>query len=117
MDEMTVEVANYIIKYYFDLLSVQQKAALKHHRHALKLNNMPQNEIRQQLYEKFNWLADDPKVLSFLDEGYINFILNCAHQILKDYPDQVYINFCPQCHKLARTPNAKQCRWCEYNWH
>ena len=26
-------------------------------------------------------------------------------------------NNCPKCGKLARTPKAKQCRYCFYNWH
>jgi hypothetical protein len=63
MDEITVEVANYIVKYYFGLLPKQQMAALKHHKHALKIHEMPDNEIRQQLYVKLNWLSDDPSVL------------------------------------------------------
>jgi hypothetical protein len=117
MDDISIEVAYYIIKYYSSLLSLPQKAALKHHRHALKIHEMPDNAVRRQLYVKFNWLSDDPDVLRLLDEGYVNFILNCAQQILKDHPKQVHINFCPQCNKLARTPHAKQCRWCGYDWH
>lgn len=117
MNDITIEVANYIIKYYFSLLSLPQKAALKHHRHALKFHEMPDSNVRQQLYVKFNWLSDDPDVLGLLDEGYVNFILNCAQQILKDHPEQVHINLCPQCKKLARTPDAKQCRWCGSDWH
>jgi hypothetical protein len=117
MNEITIDVANYIIKYYSSLLPKQQMAALKHHRHALKIPEMPDSQIRQQLYVKLNWLSDDPSVLHLLDDGYVNFILDCARQILKEHPKQVHINFCPQCSKLARTPHAKQCRWCGYDWH
>lgn len=40
-----------------------------------------------------------------------------AEIILRDYSDKVFLNNCPKCGKLARTPKAKQCRFCEYNWH
>jgi hypothetical protein len=27
------------------------------------------------------------------------------------------INLCPQCNQLARTPHARQCRYCGCDWH
>ena len=24
---------------------------------------------------------------------------------------------CPQCNRILRTPNARQCRWCYHDWH
>ena len=32
-----------------------------------------------------------------------------AEIILNDYSDKVFLNNCPKCGKLARTPKAKQC--------
>lgn len=40
-----------------------------------------------------------------------------AEIIFKDFGDHVLFNNCPKCKKLARTPKAKQCRYCGYNWH
>lgn len=38
--------------------------------------------------------------------------------IIKDkFKEQIFWNFCPKCEKLARTPKAKQCRYCNYDWH
>ena len=39
-----------------------------------------------------------------------------AHRLLKDHESEL-INNCPRCGSLARTPNAKQCRFCNYDWH
>lgn len=117
MNTSEIEIANYLIKYYPSLLSMKQWEALKHHKHSLKLNEMPDNEARRQLYEKANWLTADPEVLKLLDQGYINFIIACANQILKEHSNEVYINYCPKCSKLARTPYAKQCRYCGHDWH
>ena len=35
--------------------------------------------------------------------------------------DRIYrehgVNRCPQCHRIVRTPLARQCRWCGHDWH
>lgn len=117
MNTSEFEIANYLIKYYFTLLPVPQIEALKHHKHALKLHDMPDNEVRRQLYVKANWLTEDTEVLSLLDKGYVNFILSCADKILKDNPEKVFINLCPKCEQLARTAKARQCWVCGHDWH
>jgi hypothetical protein len=42
---MTAEEANYIISHYSDLLNLNEKQALKHHRSSLKLQDMPDGEL------------------------------------------------------------------------
>ncbi len=37
--------------------------------------------------------------------------------LIEKYGDKVFWNLCPECNKLARTPKAKQCRFCGHNWH
>jgi hypothetical protein len=39
-----------------------------------------------------------------------------AERLLKE-PGHELLNYCPKCHGLARTPYAKQCRHCGYDWH
>lgn len=36
---------------------------------------------------------------------------------MNEIPEKVFFNNCPKCGKLAITPQAKQCRFCSYNWH
>lgn len=40
-----------------------------------------------------------------------------ATLISDNFSDKILWNNCPNCNKLARTPKAKQCRFCEYDWH
>lgn len=42
--------------------------------------------------------------------------LKIAERLFKNYKDQI-LNTCPRCEKLARTPLAKQCRHCGFDWH
>lgn len=37
--------------------------------------------------------------------------------LIEKYADKVFWNLCPKCSKLARTPSAKQCRFCYHDWH
>ena len=116
MPEITTEKAGYIMAYYSNLLTLEEAKALKHHRHTYKLEG-ENDERRTRMYLKTGWLSDDPLILNLLKEGYTRFTLNCAERILKESPNEVFFNLCPKCGKLARTPTAKQCRFCGYDWH
>jgi hypothetical protein len=39
-----------------------------------------------------------------------------AERLFKEHADEI-LNPCPRCEKLARTPLAKQCRYCGFDWH
>lgn len=114
---ITPEKANYIIIHYMSLLTEPEMTALKHHRHSLKLQELPDSELRTKIYLRNQWLSDEPEILKQLEEGYVQFILTTAERILRENPDKVFFNLCPRCDKLARTPQANQCRFCGYDWH
>ena len=42
---------------------------------------------------------------------------NIAQYLMEHHSSEIYINNCPKCGKLARTPRAKQCRHCGHDWH
>jgi len=117
MEPVTPEITNYIIVNYWELLNLKEKSALKHYRHSLKLHDLPDGELRAKIYLRNQWLSDDPEILKLLDEGYVQFILNCAVRVLRDNPGGVFLNLCPKCGGLPRTPLAKQCRVCGHDWH
>ena len=114
MTDITIEKAGYIIAYYSSLLTLREVKALKHYRSTIKMDG----DVRlTRMYLKTGWLSDDPLILNYLSEGYIQFTLNCAERILRDTPEKVFFYLCPNCGKLARTPQARQCRFCGHDWH
>jgi hypothetical protein len=113
---MTIEKADYILKYYSKLLQLKETIALRHHRSELKLSDS-KNGPRRKLYLRIGWLSNDPEILNQLNQGYIQFMLDAASRIVQEFPDKVFFNYCPVCRKLARTPDAKQCRLCGHDWH
>ena len=40
-----------------------------------------------------------------------------ATKLLVKYNDKIVLNKCPKCGKIARTPKAKQCKFCHHDWH
>ena len=62
------------------------------------------------------WLSNDPEALSLAANGYEVFVERAASRILQEQQGNVHLNRCPQCEGLARTPNARQCRFCGYDW-
>lgn len=113
---MDKETAKYLVTYFFRLLPDEEKLAWKHHSSLLKLESND-NPKAMEVYKRKGWITDEKKILDILIEGYDKFEERTAEKILKKYPDKIFLNNCPNCNKLARTPYAKQCRFCGCDWH
>ena len=114
---MDKEKAEYIINYFSDLLTREEQIAVRHTNHSIKTGDSPENPMMRNLYLKHGWITEDQKVLQLLLNGFDNFQIQTAKRILEQNPDKVFFNNCPKCNKLARTPFAKQCRFCSFDWH
>ena len=65
--------------------------------------------------EAFYGFADE-KTNKLVELGKEQLQIRIAERLLRDAGDKI-INNCPKCGKLARTPRAKQCRYCRHDWH
>ena len=72
--------------------------------------------LASEVSEAFK-LYDDPEAWRLASEGLWMFVTRTAQRILADHSDKVAFNNCPQCGALARTPKARQCRFCGFDWH
>lgn len=95
-------------------MTTDEKLALKHQMFTYKTSD--NQNMRKILTEK-GWISNEPEILEFLKNGPIEFEMNIVKRILTETPNEVFFNNCPNCGKLARTPQAKQCRYCSFNWH
>lgn len=110
---MNKELVKYIIVYFSELMTDDEKLALKHQMFIYKTSDDP---VRRQFYTKKGWISTAPEILELLKEGVEAFEMNVAKRIMKDTPEKVFLNDCPKCNQLARTPYAKQCRYCGHSW-
>jgi hypothetical protein len=61
--------------------------------------------------------AGDPEVENALAEGAEAFRRRVCRRLLGEHGSEVFINRCPSCGRVVRTPGARQCFWCGHDWH
>jgi hypothetical protein len=61
-------------------------------------------------------LSDDANVLHLAEGGFEGFIQRTSARILDESRHLIFFNRCPKCGGLARTPTARQCRYCAHEW-
>lgn len=112
---MDKELIDYIIAHYSEFLSFEEKAAQRHLIATEKTENFKSQSLGEKILDDLG--TKDKEVLRLLEKGYEEFKRVAADKILKGHKDRVFINSCLKCGRLARTPVAKQCRHCGYDWH
>ena len=108
MDAISLEKANYVIAHYSNLLTLPEKAALRHLRSNVKLENVNDDKLTG-MYYRAGWLSDNLEILNHLNNGYLQFIVSCSQRILKDNPGEVYAPFVtnlPERHKQSNADVA-----------
>lgn len=117
---MDQETANYIVNHFSDLLTPTEKLSFKHMSSLIKLGLDSGSTDKAALintYKKIGWLTNDENALLLVAGGADALNLKTAKRIMNESGENIFLNYCPKCNRLARTPAAKQCRHCSYDWH
>jgi hypothetical protein len=117
---MEADVVNYLIKYHTSLLTDTERLVLKHLQHNDKLlanEDTVSRERMREMYLRMGWLTSDARVLVLLQDGPDTFVQRAAQRIYAENGGETLLNNCPVCNRLARTPQARQCRYCNFDWH
>ena len=113
---MNIETARYISNYYNQFFNEKENIANRHLNSLFKLNGEPESSSRYKIYKRKGWITTDEKALELIKNGETEFFINTANRILKKQKEEIFLNNCPNCKKLARTPKARQCRHCGNKW-
>ena len=126
---VTEDQIEYIFKNYSGLLTMQESFAwkqlilrAKHNQHVTR-ENVPEELAKKKWRTRIEWLKrisegrDEEKVQKLIHLGWEQFHRMVATRILDEHRDDIFLNLCPRCNALARTPQAKQCPRCYYSWH
>ena len=111
MDGLYPELENYIYEYCGEFKTPNEKTATK----TLLYN--PYSEDMRAMMVKRGWRSDDPVILEMISDGYEAFKGRTARRIWAAHRHELSLNLCPVCGKIARTPQARQCRFCRHDWH
>ncbi|HEX6373362.1 MAG TPA: hypothetical protein VF006_30845 [Longimicrobium sp.] len=115
-------VAEYVLQHYANLMDIHERAV---HRHLATLYKQrgdgppapgtAADTVRIEGLSR-KWLSDDPAVLQDAQAGWDAAREKIAQRILRDHPDEIYLNYCPACGALTRTPTARLCLSCGHSW-
>lgn len=111
MDGLYPELEDYIYEYCGDFKTSDERLAAK------TLIYNPDAESLRAMMLRHGWISDDPSVLELIADGYKAFKSRTARRIWAVHRYELVLNLCPVCGKIARTPLAKQCRFCRHDWH
>lgn len=117
---MTQQEIDYLISHYSSLLTGKERVAYKHLLHDAKLaanDNAETRERMRAMLLRVGWLSDSEEVLILFEKGIPAFRQLIAARLYAEHGGETLFNRCPRCQRLARTPLAKQCRYCEHDWH
>ena len=59
----------------------------------------------------------DPEAEELLEAGARAFLIATRNRILRDHADEVFLNRCPKCSAITRTPKACLCPVCNHTWY
>ena len=111
---MNLETAKYIIDYFPNLMTNEEWNALRY----LKLKSKTQgNPKMEKILKRKGDLSISENGMELIKKGSENFRLNVAKRILEERGADLFLNKCPKCEFLARTPQSRQYRNCGNNWH
>jgi hypothetical protein len=119
---MEGERARYVLRYYRHLMTVEERLAQRHLLGAQKTTHgrsdrAAQSEARNGSRPSRELLSNDPAVLQLARGGVDAFEARTAKRILDEHSNQIAFTYCPRCGALAKTPKARQCRFCRHDWH
>ena len=119
---MGADEARYVFHNYSHLMKPKERRAFSHLGGTMKAtvgrgDRAAQEEVRVGSTHLRKFLSDDTEVLRLARDGYDAFVLQTGRRILKDHHGEIVLNCCPRCTSLARTPRARQCRFCGHDWH
>jgi hypothetical protein len=52
-----------------------------------------------------------------LRDGRVALFRRARDRVIKKHQSVIFINRCPACHRIVRSPGARQCLWCNHDWH
>ncbi|MBP6430376.1 MAG: hypothetical protein KA319_01290 [Ferruginibacter sp.] len=118
MDNTTLypELIDYIFEYQSKFMTKNEKAA-QWHGFAMEKSENGSNKSLYNFFKERNLISFDKEVLALLKFGFKDFKEKVATRIFKEHKDELELNTCPKCNKIARTTLAKQCRFCHHDWH
>lgn len=110
------ELIEYIFRYCDHFMTDKENKA-NWHQFAIEKSGYGAKEGFYNHFKQKGHISNDPEVLALLENGFQSFKEKVVTCIYNEYKTKLNLNLCPKCGKVARTPRARQCKFCSHNWH
>ncbi len=114
MNDLYPELRDYIYQYCSQFKTDDEAMACKT---VLYQNLADTSASMLEMMKKKGWISDDPVVLAMIADGHGALRDRIVLRIWEQHGQELSLNLCPACGKIARTPKARQCQFCYHNWH
>lgn len=108
------ELKKYVLAHYSALFTEIEALAFQAAAAEYKAEHTS-GPLAEKIREK--WGANgNLKVLEALKEGVLALRDRVFERLMNESSEEIKINRCPKCTRIARTSKAKQCPWCFHQW-
>jgi len=110
-------LTEYVWKHYRHLMTPLEKRVCLYF---VPIISGSDNEMLRRCYEyceSEHGHVEDQDVLDAFKSDRKGFDLRVRQRIMQECADEVFINRCPKCSRIVRSPLARQCPWCKHDWH
>lgn len=111
--ELYPELVDYIFDFEYKFMNIDERFVAR--RIVINPDN-PSESLREVARMKLEW-KNSEIVKQMLADGFDAFKDRVVKRIYANHKHELTLNLCPACGKIARTPLAKQCRFCFHDWH
>src|SRR3954463_7592485 len=102
----------YILSHYAQFMTPAEHLADRHLAATFmacdgRTDREAQDQLRREGGVGAHWLSDDPAILRLTADGLEAFRAQVAARILSAHRAEIFLNYCPRCGGLTRTPKAR----------
>lgn len=109
------ELTRYVLAHYGRYCTESEDLALRVLNMRLKAEHAQNPDIQRKLAEH-RGLELTPEVQHLVAAGRVPTRLAIRKRLLRDHAADIFLNYCPKCSALCRTPLARMCVACGHSW-
>ncbi|TWU01057.1 hypothetical protein Pla52n_44280 [Stieleria varia] len=112
-----VALRAYVLQHFPHLMTPLERRVTEYSAPIVGDSDHPKILKLHEYLEERDGHVDDADVLTAFQDPHEDRVANAVDRVLETRRDDLIENRCSQCQRLVRTPVAKQCLWCGYDWH
>jgi hypothetical protein len=107
----------YIFKHYRHLMTPLERRSIEYLTPIVQISDHWKVKRVYDFVEERDGHVPDEDVIAAFEVPYVERKETAIDRLISTRLDSIFINRCPKCKRIVRTPAARQCMWCRHDWH